>query len=261
MIFVSIFVDEDRDEDRDKEESMSIVKTMRSKLGFTLIEMLVVIVIIGILAGIVFKMFSMVSRRGEVAQALQEMQAIAGALTEFYAEYGQYPPVKGMGYEFENVGMQHPFFRGRFLPQNPDWTGNTLFDYSGLIPWLWPRDPSDSRRGSDWPLMPGSAIEHKPNVQWIGDTARDFAAKRRWARFLVDIELLKSENPVVPNRVNSGGETVNWPYTNDTLTVNDPWGSEYQYESLPPHLDFKLWSYGPDRTADTEDDIFREGWD
>ena len=232
----------------------------RSRNSFTLIEMLVVIAIIGILSGIVFKMFSMVTRRGEVAQAMQEMQAIAGALTEFYAEYGQYPPVSGMTYEFENTGKQHPVFCNTFLPQNPDWAGNTLFDYSGLISWLWPRVPGG---GSDWPLMPGSSIQHTENVQWIGDTGRDLAAKRRWARFLADITLTAGESPKVPNMVSSGegvGDVVNWPYTNDTLSLNDPWGSSYQYESLPPYLDFKLWSLGPD-SGDPSDDILREGWD
>ena len=230
----------------------------RSRNSFTLIEMLVVIVIIGILAGITFRMFSMVGRRGEVAEALRDMEAMANALSEFYAEYGQYPPASGMGYEYENVGKQHPVFSGVFLPQNPDWRGNTLFSYSGLISWLWPRVPQG---GSDWPLMPGSAIAHTENVQWIGDTGRDFAAKRRWARFLSEIELSQGEHPILDNDVESGGDIVPWPYTNDTLTVVDPWGSSYQYDSLSPYLSYRLWSLGPDMTANTEDDILREGWD
>jgi len=43
--------------------------------------------------------------------------------------------------------------------------------------------------------------------------------------------------------------------------VLDPWGAAYQYESLSPYLSYTLWSYGPDGTPNTEDDVLREGWD
>jgi len=234
------------------------MKSPRSRRAFTLIEMLVVIVIPGILAGIVFKMYSMVNRRGEVGESLRDMEAMASALSEFYAEYGQYPPAAGMGYEYENTTKQHPVFCNIFLPQNPGWRGNTLFSYSGLISWLWPRTPQG---GSNWPLMPGSSIQHSENVQWIGDTDRDFTSKVRWARFLSEIELTQGDHAITTNAVESGGDIVNWPYTNDTLTVLDPWDNAYQYETMEPYMSYKLWSYGPDEAPNTDDDIFREGWD
>ena len=238
---------------------MSLVKTMRNKSGFTLIEMLVVIVVIGILSGLVFKLFSMSKAKAETADAIMEMEAISDALAEFYAEYGQYPPVSRMKYEYENSTLQHPVFCNTFLPQNLDW-GGTLFRFDGLVSWLWPRIPQG---GADWPNMPGSSIQHKEEgrEQWIGDTPRDFAAKRRWARFLVDIELYKDRQPYTNNWVASGEDIILWPYTNDYLTVIDPWGSEYIYDSPPPHMTYELWSAGPDKTANTEDDIMREGWD
>jgi len=220
--------------------------------------MLVVIAIIGILAGIVFKLFSMVSRRGEIAKCVQELELMSHALSEFYAEYGQYPPAGGMKYEYENTTLQNPVFCNIYLPQNTDWADDTLFAYGGLVSWLWPRKPG--ALADDYPLMPGSSIQHENNIQCIPDSSRDEAAKQRWAVFLREIVLTEGEAPHTDNEVESEGDVVSWPYTNDTLSVADPWGTEYQYRSLAPHLSYDLWSYGPDGT-NSQDDIHHTGWD
>ena len=72
------------------------------KRGFTLIEVLVVMVIIMILSGITFKIWGMSMRSAKKAKTIEVLQRVAHALEEFKSEYGQYPPVSSVTYQHEN---------------------------------------------------------------------------------------------------------------------------------------------------------------
>lgn len=61
--------------------------------GFTIIEMLVVVIIIAILAGLVFKMIGAGGASSDVAKARRQVEMLANACEEYRAEYGRYPPV------------------------------------------------------------------------------------------------------------------------------------------------------------------------
>ena len=61
--------------------------------GFTLIEMLVVVVIIATLAGITFKLVGAGGASSDKAVARQKLEQLANAIEEYRAEYGKYPPV------------------------------------------------------------------------------------------------------------------------------------------------------------------------
>lgn len=65
----------------------------RRRAGFTLVEMLVVVVIILILLGVVFKMLRPAGNQAAKAATIARLEKLKAALEEFYAEYGQYPPV------------------------------------------------------------------------------------------------------------------------------------------------------------------------
>ncbi len=75
---------------------------MRTKRGFTLIEMLTVIVIISILAGITMKLMVYVNEKTAKARAAEDIERIKHALVEYQAVYGIFPPVSGIGWEYEN---------------------------------------------------------------------------------------------------------------------------------------------------------------
>lgn len=66
-------------------------KQCRSTDGFTMIEILVVLGIIIILAGITFGLVSGVSERGRMARAETELRLIAQSLEQFRTQYGDYP--------------------------------------------------------------------------------------------------------------------------------------------------------------------------
>src|ERR1017187_6956603 len=68
-------------------------KNSSSNRGFTMIELLTVIAIIGILAGLLFPTISTAFKRTKVAKAQVEIHAIETAWNAYYNEYGQWPIV------------------------------------------------------------------------------------------------------------------------------------------------------------------------
>ena len=59
--------------------------------GFTLIEMLVVIVIISLLTGMVFHLTGVADGRTRRAKTVWKLESFAGILEEYKADYGKYP--------------------------------------------------------------------------------------------------------------------------------------------------------------------------
>ena len=65
--------------------------------GFTIIELIVVIAIIAILAGIVVVSVSGYLANARDSKRLQDMQQLKTALALYYADHGFYPPSTGVG--------------------------------------------------------------------------------------------------------------------------------------------------------------------
>jgi prepilin-type N-terminal cleavage/methylation domain len=59
--------------------------------GFTLIEILIVIAIIAILAGLLLRTAGYVQKKGAVSRAEAEMSALTVALENYKADHGDYP--------------------------------------------------------------------------------------------------------------------------------------------------------------------------
>ncbi len=70
----------------------SPVRKPRSAMGFTLIELIVVIVIIGILSTIALPALKQVPRRATEAVLKNDLRAMRDVLDQYYADHGNYPP-------------------------------------------------------------------------------------------------------------------------------------------------------------------------
>jgi prepilin-type N-terminal cleavage/methylation domain-containing protein len=234
-----------------------------SRGGFTLIEMLVVIIVILLLSMILLRSIAHFGEEGRRKKAVADLEQLQNALNEYFTEYGNYPPVNTMGYEWESVTNQpaalktwlaarnNPDAPDEFFPdtnmRSSDWPKSTHPDWSlgyryGLVSYLWPRD-----RGGQ--------------VHWYDeDSARDKAAKGKWASFLAEVGV--SGGYATHTGTASMAMGVIW--SNNCATVCDPWGNEFQYRCPPPYVRYRLWSMGPDGSSApgfTKDDVALQTWD
>lgn len=68
---------------------MTSLKTKQS--GFTIVELLIVIVVIGILAALVITTFNGIQQKGRDTERQTDIKAIHGQLEAYYAQSGYYP--------------------------------------------------------------------------------------------------------------------------------------------------------------------------
>lgn len=118
--------------------------SLRSRTrGFTLLELLVVILIIGLLTGIVGPRFMSQISKSETTTAKAQMDAFDKALQGFRIDLGRYPTTA----EGLQVLVSAP-------PNEPRWRGPYLKDAVPADPWGSPyqyRQPSS--RGKDYDLL------------------------------------------------------------------------------------------------------------
>lgn len=76
-------------------EGAGDMHVQKQRSGFTLVEVMAVIAIIGILAGVVLGISGYVARKGDVSKTLANLQKHAQALDEYRISKGQFWPVSG----------------------------------------------------------------------------------------------------------------------------------------------------------------------
>ncbi len=86
----------------------------RKRKGFTLVELLIVIVIIGILAGSMLLVFGTTKERARASKIISDMRTLKVAAVMYYHEHKTFPPDGGLSDSFANTYM------GRQAPESGD---------------------------------------------------------------------------------------------------------------------------------------------
>jgi len=107
----------------------------RRRTGFTLVELMIVVVIIGILVGLLLPVIIAAIRKTRDAQISGEIQTIATGLAKFKQDYGEYPPSRVILNEMGCYSMANysATATGRFIvPTSADFTTQL----SGVTTWF-----------------------------------------------------------------------------------------------------------------------------
>jgi len=86
-----------------------MLKIFRSnKKGFTLIELMIVVAIIGILAAIAIPAYGNYTRKAKVTEVTNAMGAVGNALIEYFQDQGTYPDLANLATIETSMGMTIP---------------------------------------------------------------------------------------------------------------------------------------------------------
>lgn len=251
----------------------------KPRRGFTLLEMLVVVVIIAMLAALMFRMVGVIGRNNDEAETRATIERVAHALDEFKAIYGKYPPVQL--YEgTQPIGFEYPGPKtwGE-TPEDGETKANrivkegkggishwnkdcTIFTF-GLVSFFLPRYNGTSEYGPKRfvGIKNGRLYNHPEEgyaaQQWtsfnsradghVGDTDRDLNAVRRILPFLggkLGDDNRVAANGVLVKHIAARPSPFGGSVTNVYYTIWDAWRRDLHYVSRPPYETYKLWSNG-----------------
>jgi general secretion pathway protein G len=69
----------------------------RGRVGFTFIELLVVVTIVGLLSSIAVPKYRAMKQRAQATNVLGDLQVVRVAVLNYYADYQQFPVEAGPG--------------------------------------------------------------------------------------------------------------------------------------------------------------------
>jgi general secretion pathway protein G len=136
-------------------------KHFRNNRGFTLVELLIVMVIIGMLAALVFPRLIPKVGKGKQSAAKAQIELLGQALDQFRLDTGRYPNTsEGLTVLSANPGI-------------PNWDGPYLKKAVPNDPWNRPYSYSSPGSHGDYDLLsygadgaPGGEDENKDLVSW-----------------------------------------------------------------------------------------------
>ena len=243
--------------------------------GFTLIEMLIVVVVIGILAGIALALVGAAGNAADRAKTRRQLEMLANAIEEYHAEFGEYPPVAKDKNGNQPVRYEYPRNRDFWTGGGKDNAKNlatklkdvprneaTVFVF-GLMSYLECR--VDGRASNAYrALFEKSSKFGEEQSHWLSSNSWKKRADATSSDWNIAVDgpreisfATRIESYIKPIRGDWDQERT-WQgecWTNRYDSVWDAWSHEIRYKSDPPYRSYKIWSVGPDGKDGTADDI------
>ncbi len=138
---------------------MSVTRPQtRSRRGFTLIEILIVVVILGILAAIVIPQFSSASNEAAISSVRSQLQTLRSQVELYRVQNGQYPANGQIGFDAEGnsiaVAAENGFAQlqsGGYLQRLPELPAGWLMDLTnGVITVEWTGQGDAPADATNW---------------------------------------------------------------------------------------------------------------
>lgn len=85
-----------------------MLQLRKDRKGFTLIELMIVVAIIGILAAVAIPAYGNYTRKAKVTEVTNAMGAVSNAIIEYYQDKGEYPNLANLGTINTSMGMTIP---------------------------------------------------------------------------------------------------------------------------------------------------------
>ena len=162
---------------------MTRVRALRHGAGFTLVELLIVIAIIGIVANIVIPSLLGALQEARVRAIVGDYQAVRHAVHEYYVDSGEYPRDRGAGRvppELEPYLKDRVFFGWRAARYRYDWEN-----------WVRRRDGRPNGRARRLGVVRGMSVRtNVRNHRILQDIQRHYkgelVVRRRFVTFIME---------------------------------------------------------------------------
>ncbi len=233
---------------------MIYTRANNKKRGFTLLELIVVIVIVGIFAGVLTPLGNIAIRRTKIKNTEEKMEILDKALTSYYESNAGFPTDSGLDPDdlaaLETAGY---ISESEYSDDYAYDAWRVAFQYTynaGQV--------SVTIRSFGPDRLSGTAAYEEDDILYI------VQAKDVWKKWRQDTqERLRKVNQAVEKYISEGNAIVTGDSSEDLASkldaadIYDPWGEPYRYdESLST-----FYSYGPDGTPGSNDEIYPKGID
>lgn len=131
------------------------------KNGFTLVEILIVVVILGILAAIVIPQFSSASQEAKESNLKSNLQAIRSQIQLYNIKEGVYPTAATLSTDMVTDGYFRSFPANPFVDASVITTivsSGTTPAYDGTSHWYWNTDTNDFVPNDDQSVVDHSTL-------------------------------------------------------------------------------------------------------